>query len=113
MVETFTTSSVILTQGFQQPEDQNVGIINISEPDWNIEAYPNPTTDNVTVQVTTGNASDINVSLFDIAGQLVANYGIIENSTGRLLNLNGLAAGVYVLHFNTSTQSKNIRLVKN
>ncbi len=113
MVEPFTTSSVILTQGFQQPQDENVGIISVSEPDWSIDAYPNPTAGNVTVQVKADNTSDINLSLFDVTGQLVTNYGAIENNTGTQLNLSELAAGVYVLRFSTSSQSKNIRLVKN
>lgn len=113
MVETFSASSIILTQGFQQPEDFNVGIITVAEPDWNITAFPNPTLDYVTVQLDGNNASNVSLSLYDIAGKLITDFGALQNPAGTMLNISNLAAGAYVLHFTSSTHSKNIRIVKN
>ncbi len=113
MVETFTASSIILTQGFQQPEDFNVGIISVAEPGWNITAFPNPASNYVTVQLNGSAASNVSLSLYDIAGKLVSDFGSLQNPAGTTLNLSNLAAGAYVLHFTSSSHSQNIRLVKN
>lgn len=74
-----TGSNSTVAQGVQQafeisvPEVEEVGGVNIS-----IIAYPNPTSDYLTLEVKDLELSNLNFQLFDIQGRLLQNQKIIK-----------------------------------
>lgn len=66
MTETFSSGNNILTQGFQQPNDNGVGIIELKENNFSIKIFPNPTAEFLTVQYHSDNGEGFSVSLYDL-----------------------------------------------
>jgi hypothetical protein len=71
MVQTFTTAGNILTQGFQQPEDLNVGILESTPVDGSIVIYPNPTNGLFSLQYSAGESAEREISIYNGIGQIV------------------------------------------
>lgn len=107
--ETLTTSGNILTQGFQQP-DLRIDIY-VKEINGNIlSVYPNPTFDDVIVDLSKMNGGNYLVSVFDITGKLMSegNYASGNSESVCRLSLGNYAAGTYMLVLtNNSINYKN------
>lgn len=77
--------------------------------------YPNPNDGQFTVSFTAAEASDVNVTIFDLAGRSVLNRSFTaqlgENSLP--INLEGVAAGVYTLRFVQNGVVRTTKLVLN
>jgi hypothetical protein len=110
VVPTFSTSSHILTQGFQQPNDIYLAVQNISALPYQVQVYPNPTMDNVMIKIpshTGGQNTAFN--LVDVLGRVL--YETQKNTssgTEILIPMSEYAAGTYLLNItdgnkNTST----------
>jgi len=97
MVETFTTTNFILTQGFQQNWNFGVGIAETSSP-VNADAYPNPTNDVVNLQFG-GSASGLYViEVFNTLGQqLSATQFAASPSARTTVSLADYADGIYFI----------------
>ncbi len=66
----------------------------------NIEYYPNPFTDKVSIEVTVGQETDLSVTLYDFSGAPVKNVfqGVRNQGTHRFdVNSTDLAPGLYIL----------------
>ena len=69
VVETFTGQSadVILTQGFQQPEDFGVGITEVfNTGNMSFSLYPNPAINNVRIDLTYDQSATLSLQLIDL-----------------------------------------------
>jgi hypothetical protein len=102
-VQTFTSSSgsVILTQGFQQPNDIVSGLLNIeANADGAFSVYPVPASATVWYGYEFTEPGNAEVSLVNILGQKL-NYGLTESyNSGKLLHSFDCAAyasGDYIL----------------
>lgn len=99
VTSTGTSSNIIITQGFQQPEGGSVGI-NLVETGLSVEAYPNPTSDQVILQVETTKLITIDVLLLDLLGQ---STGIemtdleISGTTTETVDISSLPSGHYMI----------------
>lgn len=71
MIETFSQSTVILTQGFQQPRDMFVSIQNPSSDEFSLEWYPNPSSGVFNVAVNSPYPGNLLYKIFDNIGKLV------------------------------------------
>lgn len=95
---TLTGSNLILTQGFQQPDQQLVGM---DEPGFlgEIKVYPNPTSDIVNFEIKT-DQSGLTLVLTDVLGQDMLNRAIVLNggSYSGQVDMSSYAAGNYVLY---------------
>lgn len=69
IIETFNAGNNILTQGFQQPNDNGVGIIELNENKFSVKIFPNPTAEFLTVQFHSDNGEEFSVSLYDLLGR--------------------------------------------
>jgi hypothetical protein len=103
---TGTTTSVILTQGFQQPSS---GTVRIDEAALGlfIKAYPNPTSDAVTLDLSTQQAMDIHIALYDMLGRQMS---VTERMplNGQMLhtvNMANFARGNYILRLTNTDGS--------
>ncbi len=70
VIKTQTAGTITLTQGFQQSDDNIVGI---AEPslDISLTAYPNPTADRVFVDVQTTTGANFSIAVFNQLGQQI------------------------------------------
>lgn len=101
MVETFAQGANILTQGFQQPNDNMVGILEMTQDEFgSFAVYPNPAVDNVWFGVELPEAGKLSVALTDIIGQKIADVYSTNYNSGKIIqqtNVSLFAAGVYFL----------------
>jgi hypothetical protein len=103
VITTLTTQDVIVTQGFLQPE---------TLPCLNIEFsyYPNPATEEVTVEAHGCEVQIESIQLFDLWGRLMPGIALGKNSK---VKLNGLSQGVYLMQvFLTNGTSHAIKILK-
>ena len=76
-------------EGFWSQDDRNA--TTVSEQESNVSLYPNPTSDNVTV-----NASGMShISVFTLAGQMV--YDMDVNADQQVLNMSQFGAGLFIV----------------
>lgn len=113
VVNTASAGSVILTQGFQQPEQKSNHVVSV---DLNqvIAVYPNPSNGIFNVAFNTempGNSS-FTTELFDGAGKLALRYEKIDLNAGPArIDISSLPAGLYTLRLiNTEQESATFRL---
>ncbi len=101
MVETFTGGNNILTQGFQQPNDFTIGILEISQGEYgSFVVYPNPAVDNLWFGFEFPESGKINVAIYDVLGQKVAdiyNSNYQNGKTVETLNVSNYSAGTYMM----------------
>ena len=110
--ETAISGTLILTQGFQQPNQEDfVGI----EDEWNIivdyNIFPNPTADKLIIELNTDKRIDLNFDLYDLRGRATPVDRISQQIQGKVkteMNLTSLAEGTYLL----SLSNKDGKVIK-
>jgi hypothetical protein len=104
MVQTFSANGNILTQGFQQPNDNVTGLLDLTQgPFGSFVVYPNPAVDNLWFGLQLPEAGKIQVVLYDAIGQKITDVYNSSYDTGKIiqqLNVTPYAAGVYLLTMN-------------
>ena len=124
MVQTFTANGNILTQGFQQPNDNVTGLIDITQDEFgSFVLYPNPAVDNMWFGFQLPEAGKVEIVMYDALGQKVKDVFHTSYDTGKIVeqvNVSLYAAGVYLLTMNfvsdkdgkVHTTSKKFQIVK-
>ncbi len=124
MVQTFTGGNNILTQGFQQPNDFPVGLIELTQDDYgSFVLYPNPAVDVFWMGYQMPEEGKLEIILTDVLGQRVANLGNSNYSSGKVVqeaNVSALASGVYFVTISftsnhdgkTHTTTKKLQVVR-
>lgn len=101
VIETFSQSSLILTQGFQQTNlDPTVGIEEQEATNLKIIAYPNPTSNQVILELEASNEQEVSAQVFDFQGKMIESPVERQASQeGRKfqIDLTGYAPGTYML----------------
>jgi hypothetical protein len=101
MVETFSANGNILTQGFQQPNDNILGLIDLSQDEFgSFVVYPNPAVDNAWFGFQMPESGRVSIALFNDLGQKVADVYNANYETGKTVeqvNVSKFAAGMYFL----------------
>jgi len=101
MVQTFSANNNILTQGFQQPNDMTVGLIDITQDDFgSFVIYPNPAVDNAWLGFTMPEAGKITIVMYDAIGQKVSDIYTANYESGKIVtqaNTSLYAAGMYFM----------------
>jgi hypothetical protein len=111
MVETFSTAGNFLTQGFQQPEDFNVGIAEPKPGINEILVYPNPASDILNLQTNFHAAGSYLATISNVIGQTVSN-SVSGKTRGmpmnHAINIKQLVNGIYFIKvdFTSDTQQK-------
>jgi hypothetical protein len=89
------------------------GIASLSN-DAQINVYPNPAKDEISVAVNSAKASDISVSLYDITGKLVVSL-LNEKANNGLVNykmdISAVPAGMYFVKIQTNQIVKTVKVV--
>lgn len=98
MIETFTSGSAILTQGFHQSK---LIVTAINEPGvllTDLQVYPNPTSDFVTIRFDSETAEK-QYSLLDMTGKRIYIHQFTEMETK--VDMSSLSSGTYLLQVGT------------
>lgn len=104
MVQTFSAGNTILTQGFQQPNDFTVGLLDVTKDEFgSFVVYPNPAVDNMFYGFVFPEAGKVEVAVYNNAGQRMAdvyNANYVDGKTVETLNVSNYAAGLYFMSVN-------------
>ncbi len=79
----------------------------------NMNLYPNPSSNFLTINFTLAKSQNVTLSIIDIFGKIVKddNLGIINGNAERLINTNNLAKGTYFVSITTETASEIKKIV--
>lgn len=110
----YTTASgtdATLSEGVQQPFEFFDPDAGLSEHQFNISLYPNPSNEFVIVNIADWN-STMNYQLTDAKGSLVQFGTIVNEET--ILDMRDLSIGSYHLHLSSSNQTiRTLQIIKN
>lgn len=110
---TNTGSSGTVSQGVQHAYE--IFTVGIKETGLNILliAFPNPTTDNLTLQIQDYNNEKLSYQLFDMQGKWLSNGHIVAQQTQ--INMNNLPAATYFIHVvnQENKKVKSFKIIKN
>ena len=97
-VTTLSGNDLILTQGFQQPFDIDVGIEE-NQVNWGIFAYPNPVGDQLRIRFDIETTGDYLIEVQDVTGRLISQqqHKLVNPGDIILLNTSSYIDGVYFL----------------
>ena len=110
---THTGATGSVAQGVQQPYEISIvlGIDNHST-NLGLSAYPNPTTNYLTLNVGNFELSTLNFQLYDISGKLIESRKII--SSAEIIAMENLPSANYFLKVtNNNKEVKTFKLIKN
>jgi len=99
MIETFQTTNLIITQGFQQSSESFVSIDD--DIACNCGVYPNPTSGKFTVTIDAVENGIVHFKLFNMHGDVVL-LRQMDASAGNndfRFDISGFAVGVYLLEY--------------
>ncbi len=123
MVQTFSANGNILTQGFQQPNDNVTGLIDLTQGEFgSFVVYPNPAVDNMWFGFQLPEEGKVQIVLYDAIGQKISDVYSTNYNNGKIVeqvNVSKYAAGVYLLTMNfvsdkdgkTHTISKKFQVI--
>lgn len=114
MGETYSSTNNILTQGFQQPWDFGT---DVSAPTpVNADAYPNPTSDFVTIQFGSGSNGAYMIEVYNTLGQQVSTSQYAATPSAQAtVSLRDFADGIYFITVRKvdGTESSTFKITKN
>jgi len=95
VIETFTGTSVILTQGFHQSKLTITALERFILPSLELKVYPNPFLSQLHIAVVKGDWDNLEYFLFSLDGKLLQQK-VAENQT-ETMNLESFTSGAYLL----------------
>ena len=112
----YTTNTGItgsVAQGVQQAYEISIVLgIEIHSINLEITAYPNPTTNYLTLNVGKAELSTLNFQLYDISGKIIESRKIISNS--ETIGTENLPSATYFLKVNNdNNEVKTFKIIKN
>jgi hypothetical protein len=97
MIETVSSTNNIITQGFQQPEQNNVGITESSPKNLSLKFYPNPTKDILSIEFE-GVEQGMSFHLFDMNGKMISTQTLESTENKTQMSLKDYVDGTYLLY---------------
>ncbi len=110
---TNTSTSGTVSQGVQQAYEIFTTGINETELNISLSVYPNPTANNLTLQIQDYKNEKLWYKLFDMQGKLVNNGQVTAQQTQ--INTSSLAAATYFIHIvnQENKQVQSFKIIKN
>jgi len=112
--QTHTGTNGSVAQGVQQPFEISV-VTAIEEAkgiNLSVSAYPNPTTDYLTLEVKEFELSNMSFQLYDMSGKLLQNEKITGNQTSIVMS-NLVPATYFVKVIQDNKEVKTFKIIKN
>lgn len=88
--------SVTLVQAFRYPYEYISDVTVNQTPQFDINVYPNPTTDHITISGTTPDIGNFSITVFDAFGKV-----ILQAENNKSIDLPNCASGIYNLRFSS------------
>lgn len=106
-VSTISGGDLVLTQGFQQPFDIDVGIDD-KQVNWGVSVYPNPVADQLRIRFDIESTGDYFLEVQDVTGRLLSQEQHKHVNPGDIIMLNtsSYTTGVYFLKVLTSDRKQ-------
>lgn len=112
IIETFSNQNLTLTQGFQQGNLFISEVIENNNSQIEIIAFPNPTTNKITLDFKENFHQIYNCIIFDLNGKILFDYTIDKNIFE--IDFSNYSCGVYYLTINKNLEIiKSFKIVKN
>jgi len=108
VIDTKSNANGAITQGFHQTKLIITAINNISNSDFGVIVYPNPTSNLVFLKVEKGNFKKINYSLYDANGKLLVNNVVTSSEVE--IPFENYSPSVYYLKVNS--EGKEVQTFK-
>ena len=110
-VTSFLTSTMHLTQGFQQPEAVFTGIKTNTVENSVFAVYPNPATELVTIRFEGLTDGKFNVDLYNVLGQLVIHKQFVSQPglNEYAFDLAGISQGLYLIELSGTQNGKEFK----
>ena len=111
---THTGTSGSVAEGVQQPYEISVvtGLEEAQSINLSVTAYPNPTTDYLTLRIDEFEISNLSFQLYDMNGKLLHNEKITGNQTSIVMS-NLLPATYFVKVIQGNKEVKTFKIIKN
>lgn len=97
VIETFSNNEIVLTQGFQQPSLKVTLIDESDQINFQVNIYPNPTRDLLTINMQSENEIACTAELFDMSGKLLFRKDLTGREITETLDLSSYSSNVYIL----------------
>ena len=112
-VFTSTNSNGIISEGVQQPyEISVVTMVNNTNTEISVSAFPNPTLDKLNLKVNSANYENLFYSLYDINGQKIQAGKIIHKETS--IDMSEVKKGTYIITIQLNNkETKTYKIIKN
>ena len=112
--QTHTRTSGSVSEGVQQPFEISVvtGIEEAKGINLSVSAYPNPTTDYLTLSISEFEISNLTYQLYDISGKLLQSEKITGNQTNIVMS-NLVPANYFVKVIAGNQLIKEFKIIKN
>jgi hypothetical protein len=80
-----------------------------------VNVYPNPASENVTIELNISKAMDVQIRLMNITGQVIwsENEAQLSGVSSKTIDLKTIAAGMYQLQISTNEGVLNKKIIKN
>lgn len=111
--QTHTGANGSVAEGVQQPYEISVvtGIEEAKGINLSVTAYPNPTTDYLTLRIDEFDISNLSYQLYDMNGKLLQNEKITNNQTSIVMS--NLVPATYLVNVTQSNKAiKTFKIIK-
>ena len=111
LVNTATTSNLIVTQGLLQNTNQGVGIKDAALSTIQLLVYPNPTKDFLLVQTKLPANTQLDIAVYDLMGRVIQRkeYHIKSANEVQRIDFRSFSAGMYMLEINTELNGETYK----
>lgn len=110
LVETFTASNIVLTQGFQQVEINTMGTDDAGSGNLSVTVYPNPSAYQFHLQFSSALNGELEYTVVDNTGRIISQSSLLPVMQGTQsfeIKTTGWAQGLYYLAVRFHTDGKD------
>ena len=97
VIETFSNNEMVLTQGFQQPSLKITLVEESDKIDFQLNVYPNPTKNFLTINLLSENDISCTTELFDMSGKLLFSKIFKGRELTENIDLTNYSSNLYIL----------------
>ncbi len=112
--QTYSGTNGSVSQGVQQPYEISIttGIKDFKGINLLVSAYPNPTTDRLTVQIENYKITNLSYQLFNIKGKILKSEKITDRQTSIIMS-NLIPSAYFVRILEGDKEIKTFKIIKN
>ena len=85
--------------------------INFSYENNDINLFPNPASDSITIKTTMNLKTALSINIYNATGQQVKRFQVNQNNINKEYSISDLKEGIYFVHFTTTEIIKALKLI--